>query len=212
MRQGCWFAHAKMRMRVFSSIIKSAEASRTRHLTRAMENAQEKEFRELVVSLSENVTDTETNKLVYTHCLPKEFKDKQPLVVLELMHDRDLFSSSKPEKLANILKDIKRINLAKMVEKYAKKARRKTGQKSRSTSTEADSSVLQAKLEVSHIQSNITAQVLDQCMAMAKVTPLQHVPTADLKNLTDDLQRLLQKARQLHDQLLTATQQASGES
>lgn len=165
----------------------------------------EREFRDMVVTLSEDLTDTETNKLVYKYSLPRDYKDKQPLVVLELMHGRDFFSSSKPENLAKIMKDLKRVDLAKTVEKHVKKAR-KSGSKSRATSTESDSSLIQAKCEVTRIQSKITTQVLGQLMKVTSsggVAETVQKANYNVKNLVDELQCLLQHAQKLHDELLT---------
>ena len=64
-----------------------------------MDRGREREFRRLVLQLA----DTETNKLVYIYDLPREYKDKQPHVVLELIHNWHLFSASKPENLAKLM-------------------------------------------------------------------------------------------------------------
>ena len=144
-----------------------------------MDRAQEREFRRLVLHLADHLTDTETNKLVYIYDLPTAYKDKQPLIVLELMHNWNLFSASKPGSLAKIMKEIKRVDLAKTVEKHAKKTR-KSGTKSRSASLEHEAdpsfiSSLQAKLEVLSIQSSISAHVVDQFLEMVRPTSMQRL-------------------------------------
>ena len=141
----------------------------------AMENPQEKEFRQMVLSLSEKLTKKDTNNVVYLYELPKAYEDKEPLYVLELMQNRDLFSATKPDGLARLMKEIKQDALAKFVEKNIKKPRRKYRP---TLETESDPSIrlsLQAKLEVTKIQSVITANALKQSLEMVKSTDLKRV-------------------------------------
>jgi hypothetical protein len=170
-----------------------------------MDNGQEREFRVFILSLAESLTDTETNKLVYISELPKEYKDKQPLIVLESMHNRGLFSASKTNNLAKFLKDIKRVDLSRTVDKYAKKTK-KAGAKSRATSLEppeADPSLaasLEATLGVLSIQSKITADVMDQVMRSPQ--RLNELEAGAKRKAAEDLHRLTRGARLLQRQLI----------
>ena len=170
---------------------------------------QEKEFRGMVVSLSDALIERETNILVYTHGLPKEYNDKKPLTVLQLMHSRDLFSATTPECLITFMKEINRIDLAKIVEKYTRKTRK--GAKSRTqldsgtaaADVESDSSLfvsLQAKLEVTSIQSDITAKALEETLKTVKATPFKRVEeiVQDAKVLSDKLRNLVLRAQHLY--------------
>ena len=171
-----------------------------------MDKTQESEFRRLVLYLADHLTDTETNKLVYIYDLPREYKDKQPLIVLELMHNWDLFSASKPDSLAKIMKDIKRVDLAKAVEKHAKKTR-KAGAKSRAAAglkPEADPSFLsslQAKLEVLSIQSSIGAHVVDDILEMVRPTSMQRLKEVveEIKSHVENFRWLSKSAQVLLD-------------
>ena len=104
------------------------------------------------------------NKLVYICKLPPQYKDKQPLVVLESMHNSGIFSAAKLDNFARLLKEIKRDDLSRTVEKYSKtKKTRKTCAKAcakaRTSSPEADPSLTTSSLatfEVFNIQSKIT--------------------------------------------------------
>ena len=131
-------------------------------------NELEIEFRIFVLRLAERLSDTETNKLVYICKLPPQYKDKQPLVVLEYMHNMGIFSATKLDNFARLLKEIKRDDLSRTVEKYSKtKKTRKMCAKARASSPEADPSLTtssQATFEVFNIQSKITRDVMDQMM------------------------------------------------
>ncbi|CAI8035435.1 hypothetical protein GBAR_LOCUS19886 [Geodia barretti] len=131
-------------------------------------NELEIEFRIFVLRLAERLSDTETNKLVYICKLPPQYKDKQPMVVLEYMHNMGVFSATKLDNFARLLKEIKRDDLSKTVEKYSKtKKTRKMCAKARASSPEADPSLTtssQATFEVFNIQSEITRDVMDQMM------------------------------------------------
>ena len=170
-------------------------------------NEQEVEFRVFVLRLAEDLSDTETNKLVYICKLPTEYKDRQPLVVLESMHNMGLFSATKLDSLARLLKEIKRDDLSKAVEKYSKqtaKKTRKAGAKSRATSlepTEANLSLTtssQATFEVFNIQSKITRDVMDQMMKLQRQSELG---LGIRQRALDDLERLVKRAQELQQQL-----------
>ena len=178
---------------------------------------QEREFRGVVVSLSEALVERETNILVYTHSLPIEYNDKKPLIVLQLMHNRDFFSATKPDCLATLMKEINRLDLVKIVEKYARKTRK--GAKSRtqlhSGTAAADVETLfvslQAKLEVTSIQSVITTKALDEALKTVKATPFKRVEeiVRDAKVQADKLRNLVSRAQHLYH-LSRSTPQSNG--
>ena len=167
---------------------------------------QEKEFRGMVVSLSDALIERETNILVYTHGLPKEYNDKKPLTVLQLMHNRDLFSATTPECLITFMKEINRIDLAKIVEKYTRKTRKGAKFRTQLDSGTAAADVeslfvsLQAKLEVTSIQSDITAKALEETLKTVKATPFKRVEeiVQDAKVLSDKLRNLVLRAQHLY--------------
>ena len=181
---------------------------------------QEKEFRGVVVSLSESLGVEEMNKLVYTNSLPIEYNDKRPLTVLQLMHNRDLFSATKPDRLVTLMKEINRQDLAKIVEKYARKTRKGTKSRAQLDSgtavaeVESDSSLfvsLMAKLEVTSIQSDITGKALDETLKTVKATPLKRVEeiVQDAKAQADKLRNLVLRAQHLYH-LSRSTPQSNG--
>lgn len=168
---------------------------------------QEMEFRLFILRLADQLSDTETNKLVYACSLSQQYKDKQPIIVLESMHNCGIFSATKLDTLAKLLREIKRDDLSKTVEKYSKqtaKKTKKTGAKTRATSldpVEGDSSLAtssQATFEVFNIQSKITREVMDQ------MTKLQHQSDVELgirQRAMGDLERLMKRAQELMQQL-----------
>ena len=170
---------------------------------------QEKKFRDIVVSLSEALTESETNILVYTHSLPEEYNNKKPLVVLQLMHNRDLFSAAKPDRLATLMKEINRMDLAIIVEKYIQKTQKRVkphAQLKSSTSVtdvESDLSLfvrVQAKLEVTSIQTDIIAMALDEALkTVSTSSSLKRVEEImqDAKVQTEKLCRLVSHAQDL---------------
>ena len=189
-------------------------------MANAMElQLQEKDFRTVVVSVSDKLTEAETNALVYTYSLPSEYKDKKPLIVLQLMHNRDVFSVAKPDGLASLMKELNRMDLVKMVKDHIRKnaSKQRRGSKSRAqpqstASTESgavpfsarsDHSLfasLQAKLEVTDIQSRITTSALGQSLEMVKRTPLKRVEEImqEAKIHADQLHRLIVRAQRLY--------------
>lgn len=167
-----------------------------------MENLQEKEFRQTVLSLSDKLTKKDTNNIVYLYQLPKDYQDREPLTVLELMQNRDLFSAAKPDGLAKLLKEIHQDALVKIVEKY-KKSRKGAGKCQVTMEAESDPSLtlsLHAKFEVTRIQSVITATAVKQSLEMVKKTPFKRVSeiVKEANDMADKLCALVKHAQAIY--------------
>jgi len=186
-----------------------------------MANMAEKEFRKLVLSLSQELVVAETDRIVYLYQLPLEYRGKQPLTVLQLMHNRDIFSATKPDGLANVMKDVNRMDLVKSVKDYARSTKQRKTSKSRpneksSTLDESDPSFhtsLQAKLEVADTQSTITADSLARALDMVKGTQLKRVEEImqEAKTHSDRLSNLLKRAQTLYRLAIAAGSGSSDE-
>lgn len=158
-----------------------------------MTDPQEKKLRDVVVSLSKKLNAAETNEFVYTYRLPQEYNGKAPLTVLQTMHQRGLFSATKPEELAKLMKELNRMDLVQTVQdELIKKKTRKKAKPADSAGSQSPSvsASMQAKLEVSDIQSHITAKALNQTLEMVKETP-------QLKRLEEVLLKAKHEANQL---------------
>lgn len=169
---------------------------------------QEKKLRDVVVSLSKKLKAAETNEFVYTYRLPQEYHDKAPLTVLQMMHQRGMFSAAKPEDLAKLMRELNRMDLVQTVqdELIKKKARKKAKATDSAVVTGSQSPSLsastQAKLEVSDIQSRITSEALNQSLETVKETPqLKRVEEVLLqaKHQANHLCSLIKYAQELHD-------------
>lgn len=173
-------------------------------------NMAEKEFRKLVLSLSQQLVVAETNQIVYLYHLPLEFSGKQPLTVLQSMHSRDIFSANKPDGLANAMKEVNRMDLVKLVKDYTRNTKQRRTSKLRPNSDKTSAlpdesepsfhTSLQAKLEVADIQSTITADSLARALDMVKGTQLKRVEEIMLeaKTCSDRLSKLLKRAQTLY--------------
>lgn len=176
-----------------------------------MTDPQEKKLREVVVSLSKKLQDAETNEFVYTYNLPQEYKDKAPLTVLQIMHQRGFFSVAKPDDLAKLMKELNRMDLVQTVQdelikkRMRKKAKANAQLDSAAVQSLSLSASTQAKLEVTDIQSRITLDALNQTLEMMKETP-QLKPLEDAlmkaKHQANELCSLIKYARGLHHQLV----------
>ena len=178
----------------------------------------EKEFRKLVLSLSQELVVAETDQIAYLYHLPLEYSGKQPLTVLQLMHNRDIFSAAKPDGLATVMKDVNRMDLVKLVKDYAKQRKTSKSQPNDKSSTldESDPSFhtsLQAKLEVADIQSTITADSLARALDMVKRTQLKRVEEImqEAKTHSDRLSNLLKRAQTLYRLAIAAGSGSSDE-
>ncbi len=78
-------------------------------------------FRFLVADVAHQLNERNRESLVYTHRLPSSYRQESSLVVLEQLEMLGAFSPSAPMKLVELLKSLRREDLAKDAEKRIKK-------------------------------------------------------------------------------------------
>ena len=110
--------------------------------------------------VAQQLTQQESDTLVWMQDVPVQFKGKPPLTVLAQMESQGLFSASKPERFADILKDINRLDLAKQVTKITK--RKKNQRDAVEQSEEQLQITLAANLEVTLLQSKILLEQVER--------------------------------------------------
>jgi len=75
-------------------------------------------FRTLVFEISQNLSESDQETLVYIYRLPDSFKNVPPLRPLIELERRGVFSSSTPDSLADVLATIHRHDLVGLVRQY----------------------------------------------------------------------------------------------
>jgi len=75
-------------------------------------------FRTLVFEISQNLSESDQETLVYIYRLPNSFKNVPPLRPLTELERRGVFSSSTPDSLADVLATIHRHDLVGLVRQY----------------------------------------------------------------------------------------------
>lgn len=83
-----------------------------------------REFRRLLLSIANQLTQTECNELVYIYDLPEQFYDKRALTVLKCLKAVGLLTCSQPEKLIEILMNINRVDLSMRAMEFISKHRK----------------------------------------------------------------------------------------
>ena len=123
-----------------------------------------KDFRRFIVSVAQQMSHQESEMLRWMYELPVQFKGTPPLTVLQRMESQGLFSADKPEKLADVLKDINRMDLAKKAKDYAKGSKRgkKLYQDGDTVQREDQLVTLTANFEVALIQMKIMLEQLER--------------------------------------------------
>ena len=119
-----------------------------------------RELRRVMFIVAQQLTQQESDTLVWMQDVPVQFKGKPPLTVLAQMESQGLFSASKPERFADILKDINRLDLAKQVTKITK--RKKNQRDAVEQSEEQLQITLAANLEVTLLQSKILLEQVER--------------------------------------------------
>ena len=119
-----------------------------------------KELRRVMFTVAQQLTQQESDTLVWMQGVPVQFRGKPPLTVLAQMESQGLFSASKPERFADILRDINRLDLAKQVTKITK--RKKNQRDTVEQSQEQLQITLAANLEVTLLQSKILLEQVER--------------------------------------------------
>ena len=119
-----------------------------------------KELRRVMFTVAQQLTQQESDTLVWMQGVPVQFRGKPPLTVLAQMESQGLFSASKPERFADILRDINRLDLAKQVTKITK--RKKNQRETVEQSQEQLQITLAANLEVTLLQSKILLEQVER--------------------------------------------------
>ena len=123
-----------------------------------MASSAVREFRRVMFTVAQQLTQQESDTLVWMHGIPVEFKGKPPLTVLAQMESQGLFSASKPERFAEVLKDINRMDLMKQVTKNTKRKKNRVD----AQSDEYLNITLAANLEVTLLQSKILLEQVER--------------------------------------------------
>ena len=119
-----------------------------------------RELRRVMFTVAQQLTQQESDTLVWMQDVPVQFRGKPPLTVLAQMEAQGLFSASKPERFADILRDINRLDLAKQVTKITK--RKKNQRETVEQSQEQLQITLAANLEVTQLQSKILLEQVER--------------------------------------------------
>ena len=127
--------------------------------------ASKVEFNRLLYKIAQKLSDEEIDSLVVIEGLPVAYKGKPQFTVLEQMVLQDTISESKPEKLAEVLKGINRMDLAKEAKDFSRTAKR-SKKKHRGHAVQSDEQVLRVSIaansEVALVQTNILLAQLDR--------------------------------------------------
>ena len=123
------------------------------------------EFHRLLYKIALKLSQEEIDSLVTIEELPVAFKGKVPFTVLEQMVLQGIISESKPEKLAEVLKGINRMDLAKEAKDFSRTTKR-SKKNHRSSEVQSDEQVsrvaIAANSEVTLVQTNILLAQLDR--------------------------------------------------
>ena len=119
-----------------------------------------REFRRVMFNVAQQLTQQESDTLVWMHSVPVQFVGKPPLTVLAQMESQGHFSASKPDRFTEVLKDINRMDLVKQVTKSTK--RKKNRVDSQSNADEYLNITLAANLEVTLLQSRILLEQVER--------------------------------------------------
>ena len=163
-----------------------------------------KEFRLFLLSVANKLKGEESDTLCWLNDLPVQLKGTSPLTVLQEMEALDLFSVSKPERLAKILKDINRIDLAKKVTDYVKTRSSKRKKKVIAQSEDHHTTLI-ANLKVALIHTEITIAQLERVQetlmleAHQSICQIREVEELirDAKGDAESIQRRLEEATRL---------------
>ena len=121
-----------------------------------------RELRRVMFTVAQQLTQQESDTLVWMQGVPVEFSGKPPLTVLAQMESQGLFSASKPERFADILRDINRLDLAKQVTKITKRKKNQRDTVEQSQEQQLLQITLAANLEVTLLQSKILLEQVER--------------------------------------------------
>ncbi len=163
-----------------------------------------REFRRLLVSIAHQLSAEDSHELAFVDELPVQFHDQQALTVLQRLEAEGLFSCSKPERLVEMLKDIKRVDLSKKVKEFvSKKSKRRKNRPENAAAdatVESDSEVsLRAGFEVALIQMQIVLEQLERVQEEILEEQQMRVQEVllEAKDYADKMQKKLQHAAAL---------------
>ena len=160
-----------------------------------------KEFRRVMYEVAQQLSLPESDMLVWMHSLPVAFKGKPPLTVLAQMESMGQFSASKPDGLADVLRDINRVDLAKKAKEFTKNAKRKKNRElSSAVQLEEHLHItLLANYEVTLLQTKILVEQLERLregVAEAQ-TKKEEEAICSAKVKATELQKIIQHAADL---------------
>lgn len=144
----------------------------------AESNSQFVAFRRLLCSISKQLSHEETQAIVYIHFYEdsRSLSSTPSLDILCKLESRGIATSSSPEKLLELMKDLKRQDLANEVKDYIKKKKKSSlGRKQKQVVTELDEEddlILRSTLEAALVQATVLLQhmeVLQTSMSSSKV-------------------------------------------
>ena len=124
--------------------------------------ASKVEFHRLLYNTAQKLSQEETDSLIFIEELPVAFKGKVPFTVLEQMVLQGIISASKPEKLAEVLKGINRVDLAKEAKDFSRTTKRNKKNRQSSEDEQVLHVAITANSEVALVQINILLAQLDR--------------------------------------------------
>ena len=158
-------------------------------------------FRTLVAYVAEQLDEDNRDKMLYIYNLPVSYKRATTLDVLLKLEMLGVFSSCKPHDLVEVLNTLKRIDLAKYVEKRIKKQPKKKGKGNQQPSPK-DSLMLKARFDHLYLQAlHLNNQADDLCKELAEERHARHQRAEsqllECRDAAGKLARMLKAARSL---------------
>lgn len=141
----------------------------------AESNSQFLAFRRFVYSLSKQLSEEETQAIVYIYFFDQKdsLSSASPLDILCKLESNGIATSTNPDKLLELMKDLKRQDLASEVKDFIKKKRSKSsgdkrtsslGRKQKPVMTELDEEddlILRSTLEAALVQATVLLQHME---------------------------------------------------
>ena len=140
----------------------------------AESNGQFVAFRRLVFSLSKQLSGDDARAIVFIHFCEQQdsLNSSTPLDILCKLESKGIATSSNPDKLLELMRDLKRHDLASEVKDFIKKKKSKNGDKKSSTLgrkqklvvtelDEEDDLILRSTLEAALVQATVLLQHME---------------------------------------------------
>lgn len=156
----------------------------------AESNSQFVAFRRLLYSLSQQLTNEETQAVVFIYFFEQKesFSEASPLDVLCKLESSGVATSSNPDRLLELMKDLKRQDLANEVKDFLKKKKRSStltrkGQKRTDDTPETeneDDLILRSTLEAAVVQATVLIQHMEVIQGAITGNKVQKTKVKDI--------------------------------